>query len=160
MKFRQAALRLIIAAGFITAGFLLPLPDFSLPDIPPQPENGIISTPSPPSPIQPRFNPENLSRLFEVRPLPALARESKPPEEQTRESSSPEPASPLPPLPPLRYVGEAQIRGRTVYYLMAGRPERLLCLPGESEDEYRLISATDEELILEYRGAKYRLRRP
>ncbi|WP_319562729.1 hypothetical protein [Marispirochaeta sp.] len=36
MKFRQAALWLIIATVFITAGFLLPLPDFSLPDMPPR----------------------------------------------------------------------------------------------------------------------------
>jgi len=150
MKFRQAAFRLIIAAGFITAGFLLPLPDVKLPDIPLQPEAEIRPTPPPSSKTRQEFSPEDLSRLFEVRPIPARPRNQKPPEEQSRETSLSEPASPLPPLPPLRYVGEAVIRGRPVFYLMAGRPERLLGITEESEGDYRLISTTEEELILEF----------
>ncbi|WP_319476445.1 hypothetical protein [Marispirochaeta aestuarii] len=160
MKFQQAVIRLIIAAGFIAAGFLLPLPDSTPPVIPPQMDGKKASVQVPSSQIRQHSIPEDFSHLFEVRPVPACPRDPKPPEEQTRKASSSEPASPPPPLPPLRYVGEAVIQGRTVYYLMAGCPERLVRLPGESEDEYRLISTTENELILEYRGAKYRLRRP
>ena len=160
MKFQQAAIRLIIAAGFITAGFLLPLPNSKPPVIPPQMHGKKTPVQVPSSQIWQHSTPDDLSHLFEVRPIPARPRDPKPPEEQTREASSPEPASPLPPLPPLRYVGEAVIQGRPVYYLMAGRPEKLVGLTEESEGEYRLISATKNELILEYRGAKYRLRRP
>ena len=150
MKFQQAAVRLIIAAGFITAGFLLPLPDVILPNIQLQPEAVISPTPPPPSKTRQQFSPEDLSLIFEVRPIPARPRDPKPPEEQTREVPSPEPASPPPPLLPLRYVGEAQIQGRTVYYLMASRPERLVGLTEQSKGEYRLISARENELILEF----------
>ena len=165
MRLRLSAPWLISTAVFITAGFLLPLPDFKLPDIPPRPDDKITSTSTPPSPIQPQFTPEDLIRLFEVRPLPAVVKEQKPPAEEPHNAPSPEPASPppalpLPPLPPLRYVGEAVIQSRPVYYLMAGLPERLVRLTEESKGEYRLISTTEDELILEYRGAKYRLRRP
>ena len=150
MKFQQAAIRLIIAAGFITAGFLLPLPDSKPPVIPPQMHGKKTPVQVPSSQIWQHSTPDDLSHLFEVRPIPARPRDPKPPEEQTREASSPEPASPLPPLPPLRYVGEAVIQGRPVYYLMAGRPEKLVGLTEESKGEYRLISATDDELILEF----------
>ena len=153
MIFKRAALLLISTTVFAAAGFLLPLPDFTLPDIPPLSNEKKPTPPEIPSPVRKPYSPEDLSRLFDVKTSPVRSKEAAVPEELTSEASPSKPGatlpdSSLPPLPSLRYVGEAVIQGRTNYYLIAGRPGRLIRLTAESAGEYQLISAGENELIL------------
>ncbi len=107
--------------------------------------------PSPVHPVHAAASMSEVAALFVVKTqpkskaLPIMQTEASP------EIPEPVPEQHLPPLPKVRFLGEAVINGEPVIFCMAGTPERLLRLP-DSEEEFILTRNSTESLTIEYNG--------